>query len=113
MVVSNEPGYYKDGSFGIRIENLLEIKYVNPEHDKEQREGESTEKKFLCFKKLTMIPIQKNLIQVSLLTTEELDWLDVYHKQVFESVGPMLETDSLAMKWLNKTCDKIDRSPIE
>mmetsp|Transcript_34755 Transcript_34755/g.37613 ORF Transcript_34755/g.37613 Transcript_34755/m.37613 type:complete len:112 (-) Transcript_34755:3022-3357(-) len=111
MVVSNEPGYYKDGSFGIRIENLLEIKYVNPEHNKER--GESTEKKFLSFEKLTMIPIQKNLINVSLLTTEELDWLDVYHKQVFESVSPMLETDSLAMKWLENSCDEIDRSPIE
>jgi Xaa-Pro aminopeptidase len=60
-----------------------------------------------------MIPIQKNLINVSLLTTKELDWLDAYHMEVLENVSPLLDDDSLAMKWLKKSCDKIDRSPIE
>jgi Xaa-Pro aminopeptidase len=60
-----------------------------------------------------MIPIQKNLINVSLLTTKELDWLDAYHMEVFGNVSPLLDDDSLAMKWLEKSCDKIDRSPIE
>jgi Xaa-Pro aminopeptidase len=60
-----------------------------------------------------MIPIQKNLINVSLLTTKELDWLDAYHMEVFENVSPLLDDDSLAIKWLKKSCDKIDRSPIE
>jgi len=111
MVVSNEPGYYDDGRFGIRIENLLEIEYVNPEHDKEtEEEAKPGEKKFLKFSKLTMIPIQKNLIDVDLMTTAELDWLDAYHKEVKAKVAPLLEPDSPAMKWLEKSCEKIERS---
>ena len=104
MVVSNEPGYYRDGDFGIRIENLLEIQDCSPESD------DSTEKKFLKFAKLTLIPIQQNLIDVNLLTEQEMDWLDAYHKLVFEKVSPLLEADSLAMKWLEKSCAEIDRS---
>jgi len=113
MVVSNEPGYYEDGNFGIRIENLLEMQYVNPEHDKEVTDDEvkAGEKKFLKFAKLTMIPIQKNLINVNLMSEEELDWLDSYHEEVFSNVSPLLEPDSPAMKWLEKSCSKIDRTP--
>merc|ERR1712045_908979 len=73
MIVSNEPGYYEDGVCGIRIENLLAITYVNDDDNlafdqnlKEGDEGYSTlapgQKRFLKFEKLTMIPIQKNLI---------------------------------------------------
>mmetsp|Transcript_33619 Transcript_33619/g.79289 ORF Transcript_33619/g.79289 Transcript_33619/m.79289 type:complete len:744 (-) Transcript_33619:2983-5214(-) len=110
MVVSNEPGYYEDGAFGIRIENLLEMQYVNPEHNQPNEEEEkSGEKKYLKFAKLTLIPIQKNLIDVSLMTTKELDWLDAYHELVLEKVSPLLDADGLAMKWLKKSCEKIDR----
>jgi len=114
MVLSNEPGYYEDGNFGIRIENLLEIKYVKDEHNEPAQEGGETEtkspdKKFLKFLKLTMIPIQKNLINLDLMNTEELDWLDDYHKEVFEKVSPLLEKDSPALKWLEKSCAKIER----
>lgn len=110
MIVSNEPGYYEDGNFGIRIENLLEMQYVNPEHNKaNSEEGTTAEKKFLKFGRLTMIPIQKNLIKLELMTREELDWLDTYHAEVFEKVNPLLEPGSPAMKWLQKSCEKIDR----
>jgi Xaa-Pro aminopeptidase len=112
MVTSNEPGYYEDGNFGIRIENLLEIQYVNPEHDRVDSgdDAKTGDKKFLKLAKLTMIPIQKNLINLGLMTSEELDWLDAYHEEVFSKVGPLLEAGSPAMKWLRKSCDKIDRS---
>jgi len=115
MVVSNEPGYYEDGNFGIRIENLLEITYVKPEHNEptngndDSEEPPSTDKKFLKFKQLTLIPIQKNLININLMTDEELDWLDTYHELVLEKVSPLLETDSPAIAWLTKSCEKIDR----
>jgi Xaa-Pro aminopeptidase len=110
MVVSNEPGYYEDGSFGIRIENLLETQYVNAEHDKApDSELKSSEKKFLKFAKLTMIPIQKNLIVASLMSDKELDWLDAYHAEVFAKVSPLLEEGSPAMNWLEKSCEKIHR----
>ena len=110
MVLSNEPGFYDDGNFGIRIENLLEIQPVKPEEESANgNEKESTDKKFFKFSKLTMIPIQKNLIDVSLMTQDELDWLDAYHEEVFAKVSPLLEKGSSAMAWLEKSCSKIDR----
>lgn len=117
MVVSNEPGYYEDGAYGIRIENLLEMQYVNPEHntvdDGQEGDTKNTEKKFLKFAKLTMIPIQKSLINVKMMSVDDLDWLDAYHEEVFAKVSPLLEKDSPAMKWLEKSCSKIDRSVEE
>jgi Xaa-Pro aminopeptidase len=113
IVVSNEPGFYKDGSFGIRIENLLETQYVDPRHNNpEEAKDDSVDKKFLKFAKLTMIPIQKNLIDVSLMSKKELDWLDAYHQEVFQKVSPLLERNSPAVKWLQKSCEKIDRSVL-
>lgn len=120
MVVSNEPGLYEDGKFGIRIENLLECTYVldedNKAHDDGIQEGEDSfpekpigKKTFLRFNKLTMIPIQKNLIDLKLMTTEELDWLDAYHQEIFEKVSPLLEANSPGLAWLTRACEKIDR----
>jgi Xaa-Pro aminopeptidase len=105
MVLSNEPGFYDDGNFGVRIENLLEIQYVDA-----LNKSDDKKKKFLMFKKLTMIPIQKNLIDLSIMTTRELDWLDTYHQEVFDKVSPLLEPDSKALTWLKRSCEKIDRS---
>eukprot|EP00560_Eucampia_antarctica_P008838 CAMPEP_0197827432 /NCGR_PEP_ID=MMETSP1437-20131217/4203_1 /TAXON_ID=49252 ORGANISM="Eucampia antarctica, Strain CCMP1452" /NCGR_SAMPLE_ID=MMETSP1437 /ASSEMBLY_ACC=CAM_ASM_001096 /LENGTH=674 /DNA_ID=CAMNT_0043428261 /DNA_START=448 /DNA_END=2472 /DNA_ORIENTATION=+ len=121
MVLSNEPGYYVDGKFGIRIENLLEVSYVNDEdneaYDQELKEGDEGfpekpvgQRTFLKFRRLTMIPIQKNLIDVSMLNTAELDWLDSYHEEVYAKVAPLLENDSPAMVWLKKSCEKIERN---
>jgi len=114
MIVSNEPGYYEDGNFGIRIENLLEMQYVDPKYNEEPKDGEEapTKKKFLKFAKLTMIPIQKNMMKVELMTKEELDWVDAYHEEVLAKVGPLLEDDSPAMKWLQASCTKMDRSSL-
>ena len=124
MVVSNEPGYYEDGQFGIRIENLLEITYVQEEdniaYDKGLKVGDEgypkkapTQKTFLKFKTMTMIPIQKSLIKINLMSDQELDWLDEYHQEVFAKVSPLLEEASPAMNWLKKACSKIDRGTIE
>jgi len=121
MVLSNEPGYYEDGNFGIRIENLLEVTYVQEEdnnaYDNDIKEGdegfpkkELGQKTFLKFNKLTMIPIQKSLIDVKLMSVEELDWVDTYHQEVFDKVSPLLEKDSLAFEWLSKSCAKIERT---
>lgn len=124
MIVSNEPGYYEDGNFGVRIENLLELRYVNPELNEEFEteqlkepssddeavdNASSDEKKFLRFQALTLIPIQKNLIDVSLMTEAELDWLDSYHARVWDQVSPRLEEDTPEYQWLKKSCEKIDR----
>ena len=120
MVVSNEPGYYEDGNFGIRIENLLEVTFVEENDNRAFEEGLSEgdegfpekapgDKTFLKFNRLTKIPIQKSLINTSLMTKSELDWLDDYHTEIFEQVSPLLENDSPALRWLKKACEKIER----
>uniref|UniRef100_A0A803R5E0 Uncharacterized protein n=1 Tax=Cannabis sativa TaxID=3483 RepID=A0A803R5E0_CANSA len=79
MIVSNEPGYYEDHAFGIRIENLLSVKEV----DTPNRFGGI---EYLGFEKLTFTPIQAKLIDLTLLSAEEITWLNDYHSQVWEKV---------------------------
>ena len=102
MILSNEPGYYEDNTFGIRIENLLEV--VTREDL-----GEFAGKTFLGFKKLTMIPIQKKLIEPSLLTDSECAWINAYHARVKEAIGPLLKTDR-ARKWLENATSPLSRN---
>ncbi|XP_047315787.1 aminopeptidase P2 [Impatiens glandulifera] len=91
MIVSNEPGYYEDHAFGIRIENLLHVKEANtPNHF-----GGIT---YLGFEKLTYVPIQTKLINFNLLTNTEINWLNNYHSDVWEKVSPLL--DGSARQWL-------------
>lgn len=91
MVISNEPGYYEDHSFGIRIENLLVVKEV----DTPNNYGGLA---YLGFEKLTFVPIQTKLIEVSLLSDAEINWVNDYHKQVWEKVSTLL--DGSARQWL-------------
>ncbi|ESX45326.1 aminopeptidase P family protein [Mesorhizobium sp. C416B] len=92
MMLSNEPGYYKEGSYGIRIENLI---LVTPA---EQVEGGDIA--MHGFETLTLAPIDIRLIRTDLLTREELQWLDTYHAWVLAEIGPMLDGETLA--WLEK-----------
>ncbi|MDG4856121.1 MULTISPECIES: aminopeptidase P family protein [unclassified Mesorhizobium] len=92
MMLSNEPGYYKEGSYGIRIENLI---LVTPA---EQIEGGDIA--MHGFETLTMAPIDKRLIRSDLLTRDELHWLDQYHARVLAEIGPMVDGETLA--WLEK-----------
>ena len=77
QVISNEPGYYKDGGFGIRIENLI--------HVVESPVGEG---KYLEFETLTLAPIDLRLVDDKLLTADERDWLNGYHQRVWKEIGP-------------------------
>ncbi|CAM9110428.1 unnamed protein product [Choristocarpus tenellus] len=97
MVVSNEPGYYKggDGGFGVRIENLLEIV------DSGVR-NEALGRSFYHFEPLTLIPIQKKLLDLSLLTAEEEQWLNAYHQQVWSKISPFVE-DTETLEWLKES----------
>ncbi|MER8429901.1 aminopeptidase P family protein [Mesorhizobium caraganae] len=92
MMLSNEPGYYKEGSYGIRIENLI---LVTPA---DQIEGGDIA--MHSFETLTLAPIDVRLIRTDLLTREELHWLDTYHAWVLAEIGPMLDGETLA--WLEK-----------
>ncbi len=90
MIVSNEPGYYKEGVFGIRIENLVA---VSPATD-----IAGGERAMLGFETLTLAPIDRGLIVTSLLNPDERDWLDAYHARVREEVGGLLT--GAAHDWL-------------
>ncbi|HPD82666.1 MAG: aminopeptidase P family protein [Alphaproteobacteria bacterium] len=79
MILSNEPGYYKEGAYGIRIENLILTK--------ENDTGE------LYFETITLVPLDKNLIEPEMLDKSEKNWLNNYHQKVFETVSPLLDQD--------------------
>jgi len=90
MIVSNEPGYYKTGAYGIRIENL---QVVTPAAD-----IEGGERPMLGFETLTLAPIARELIVKQLLTKDELAWVNAYHARVRDEIGPQL--DGEAKVWL-------------
>ena len=94
MIVSNEPGYYKPGAYGIRIENL---QVVTP-----AAELPGGERPMLGFETLTLAPIDRRLIVVERLSAEERAWLDAYHARVLAVVGPQVEPEVRA--WLESAC---------
>ncbi|KAJ2847689.1 hypothetical protein J3B02_004111 [Coemansia erecta] len=96
MTITNEPGYYEDGAFGIRIENTCLVVKTKTPHDYTNGNG------YLTFEPVTMVPIQKKLIQTDLLTFVEREWLNSYHATVWEKVSPLLEKDSLGYDWLKR-----------
>jgi Xaa-Pro aminopeptidase len=96
MIVSNEPGYYKAGEYGIRIENLILV---------EPRIVEGGEDDFLGFDTLTLVPIDRALIEPGLLSDEERGWLDAYHARVAEVIAPRLEGEE--RDWLLACCARL------
>jgi Xaa-Pro aminopeptidase len=99
MIVSNEPGYYKTGAYGIRIENLV---LVEPVEDTAERE-------MLGFETLTLAPIDRNLIETSLLEDEEIDWLDGYHTRVRETLTPLVDAETA--RWLAEATKPVAAAP--
>ena len=93
MILSNEPGYYKQGEYGIRIENLVLV---------EEREINGAEGRYLGFETLTFAPIDKTLVDVSLLSSDELRWWNDYHAKVLAIVGLQLEGEPLT--WVTQAC---------
>jgi Xaa-Pro aminopeptidase len=100
MILSNEPGYYKAGHFGIRIENLVVVVPQNIA---------GAEEEMLGFETITFVPIAQNLIDAALLSGAEADWLDGYHAAVFEKLSPGM--DEATRAWLAAACAPIDREP--
>lgn len=98
MILSNEPGYYKTGAFGIRIENLVAVTKA----DIRGAENES-----LCFETLTLAPIDLALVDATLLTRDELRWLDAYHARVRKELSPLL--DAKTRGWLRKATRGLGR----
>jgi Xaa-Pro aminopeptidase len=90
MIVSNEPGYYKTGAYGIRIENLVAV----------QPAAEGGDRGMLCFETLTLAPIDRALIDLDLLEGDEIAWLDAYHARVRQSLTPLV--DGPTAQWLQQ-----------
>lgn len=89
MFISNEPGYYRTGEWGIRIENLVAV-------------NEPDANGFLSFETVTLCPIDRRLIVVNLLTAAEQEWLNAYHARVCETLSPDLDADH--QQWLQAAC---------
>ncbi len=90
MILSNEPGYYKEGAYGIRIENLILVTKEEP--------VPGGDVAMHAFETLTLAPIDRRLVKAEILTGEERDWLNAYHARVLAEIGPMLDGETL--KWL-------------
>jgi Xaa-Pro aminopeptidase len=94
MILSNEPGYYRQGEYGIRIENLIMVHEASP--------IDGGDRAMLGFETLTLAPIDRRLIEVKLLSDQERRWLDAYHARVLKEVGDHLDGQDLA--WLKGAC---------
>ena len=97
MIVSNEPGYYREGAFGIRIENLVAVTPAST--------PVGGEREMLGFETLTLAPIDRNLIDSTLLDASELSWLNAYHRQVADTLTPLLPEATAA--WLARVCQPL------
>src|SRR5580704_4816960 len=93
MIVSNEPGYYKTGAYGIRIENLI---VVQPDEGATSGNGP---REMFCFETITLAPIDRNLVARDLLDRDEAAWLDAYHARVRATIGPLVDGETGA--WLD------------
>ena len=92
MIVSNEPGYYKAGAFGIRIENLVTVITATP--------IVGAERNMLAFETLTMAPLDVALVMPELMTTAEIQWLDWYHATVRAALAPLVDDETAS--WLEQ-----------
>jgi Xaa-Pro aminopeptidase len=89
MILSNEPGYYRDGQFGIRCENLVVVQPLK---------GSQGETPMMHFEVLTLVPFDNRLLDHSLLAQHEVEWLDAYHARVADVLEPLLEGDD--KRWM-------------
>ena len=91
MLISNEPGYYKEGAYGIRIENLVLTHNAGADQ--------------LKFETVTLVPIDRALIDAALLSAEERRWLNEYHARIFKTLSPRLDQKTNA--WLGRATQAV------
>ncbi|MBR1564236.1 MAG: aminopeptidase P family protein [Paludibacteraceae bacterium] len=99
QICSDEPGIYRTGMWGVRIENLVAVT------EAPQTEARTTDDRFLCWKTLTLCYYDTSLIDMSLLTAQEREWINCYHKHVAEQICPLLSKEDAA--WLKNKCKAI------
>eukprot|EP01090_Pellita_catalonica_P017920 TRINITY_DN5573_c0_g1_i1.p1 TRINITY_DN5573_c0_g1~~TRINITY_DN5573_c0_g1_i1.p1 ORF type:complete len:307 (+),score=58.46 TRINITY_DN5573_c0_g1_i1:38-922(+) len=100
MTITNEPGYYEDGNFGVRIENVMLVKKADTKFN-------FGEKEFYCFEHITIAPYQTKLIDVSVLSPAELDFINNYNAKCFTLLSPLLEKDARALAYLKRETQKL------
>jgi Xaa-Pro aminopeptidase len=100
MIVSNEPGYYREGEFGIRCENLVVVTEV---------ENTGGDRPMMGFEALTLVPFDLRLVASEMLDDQELDWLNAYHHRVRQSLAPLLQDQEL--EWLLQATRPLARDP--
>jgi len=96
MILSNEPGYYRAGEYGIRLENLVIV---------EKREIKGAEREMYGFETITLAPFDLNCVEPKLLAPEEVIWLNAYHAQVRKTLSPLV--DAKTRKWLREATRSI------
>ena len=97
MIVSDEPGYYKTGAYGIRIENLVAVTAIDVP---------GAERAMLGFETLTLAPIDRALVEPELMSADEIAWLDAYHARVSRLVGPLLDAET--RRWFDAATAPLD-----
>jgi len=102
MIVTIEPGYYKDGEYGLRVENVVEVIKANTPNRFRDND-------FLTFEPITFVPIQSKMILPELLSVQEVKWLNDYNKKCFDLVSPLCNDfgKKHVAEWLKKQCDPI------
>ncbi|KAL9640904.1 MAG: hypothetical protein Q9204_000524 [Flavoplaca sp. TL-2023a] len=100
-VLSDEPGYYEDGNFGIRIENMIMAQEAKTNH-------KFGDKPWLSFEHVTMVPMCRKLIDGKMLTPEERTWLNDYHQEVFDKTKGFFKGDERTLKWLQRETRSIN-----
>jgi Xaa-Pro aminopeptidase len=93
MILSNEPGYYREGAFGIRLENLIAVQEARALGDNRAH---------LSFETLTFVPLDRRLILRDTLSPAERAWMDAYHAEVLAKIGPRISDP--ARDWLKAAC---------
>ena len=96
MIISNEPGFYKNSAYGIRLENLIVV---------QTEKIDEAEREMLSFETITLAPFDSSMINSNLLTSIELDWINVYHERVRKVLTPLLSHD--VANWLSEATSKI------
>ncbi len=97
MLISNEPGYYKAGAFGIRLENVVMVEPLPA--------SPAAEIKLLGLSTLTLVPFDRRLIDKTMMTPREIAWIDGYHARVRRLISPLVDAETA--NWLTKTCDPL------
>lgn len=92
---AHDVGYYEDGAFGIRLENVMVVREVQTEHA-------FGGKRYLGFEHLTIVPFQRALIDLNILSKSEIAWVDAYHAECERKLAPML--DGADLQWLRAAC---------